>query len=113
VDDRLGRGEGVGADLPAEVLAPPERDVEAELLVEEDGADRLDAERREDAEAELGEVRVGGLLREERRLPLRLGAAREDLDGAVPLDAVADDLLPNWTGRTPSERLGSPSTSPS
>ena len=50
VDDLGGGRESRRADLPAEMVAPAERDVQAELLVEEDLADRADAEIPEDAE---------------------------------------------------------------
>src|SRR3990172_8984971 len=59
VNDRVGRSEGTRTHLPAEVLATPEGDVQAQLLIEQDGAHRLDAERGEHAQSELGEFGVG------------------------------------------------------
>ena len=44
------------------------------------------------AETQLGQVAVGGLAREQRRLARRLRPAGQHLDGAVGLDAVQHDL---------------------
>ena len=62
VDDRVGAGELRGPNLAAEVVAAAESQVQAQLLVQQDLADGLHPEGGEHAQAQLGQVAVGGLL---------------------------------------------------
>jgi len=101
------------SDSSSEVVAAAERDVQAELLVEQEGTARLDAEVREHAEAQFGDVSVcrfpdNVICLETRRLA-RTGHPQR----GIPVDFVNHHLVTELNRQVSEDLLGSPSISPS
>ena len=93
MDDCVGAGKVLRADLAAKVIAAAEGDVRPEFFVQQYLADRFDAEGGEHAETQFRHVAVGRLAAQFLRFLRRDGALAEHFDGLVVLDAVVHDLV--------------------